>query len=85
MFPHVNSTPRIPDPGFQSLSLGLGFWIPIVSGIPDSLSCIPDSTTQDSSFHGKNVPHFGIRFPLHGANHVLWEGNDNFSLVVVII
>ena len=24
----------------------LGFWIPIVSGIPDSLSCIPDSATQ---------------------------------------
>ena len=29
----------------------LGFRIPIVSGIPDSLSCIPDSKTQDPPFH----------------------------------
>ena len=28
----------------------LGFWIPIVSVILDSLSCIPDSKTQDSGF-----------------------------------
>ena len=27
-----------------------GLWIPIVSGIPDSLSCILDSKTQDSGF-----------------------------------
>ena len=39
----------IPGTGFQSLSVERGFWIPIVSGIPDSLSCIPDSTkAQDS-------------------------------------
>ena len=31
------------DSGFQTLSVELGFWIPILSGIPDSLSCIPDS------------------------------------------
>ena len=36
------------DSGFQVLvpdfqSVELGFWIAIVSGIPDSLSCIPDS------------------------------------------
>ena len=37
------------DSGFQVLdsrffwSVDLGFLIPIVSGIPDSLSCIPDS------------------------------------------
>ena len=24
-----------------------GFWIPIVSGIPYSISCIPDSKAQD--------------------------------------
>ena len=34
-----------------------GFWIPIVSGILDSLSCIPDSKAQDSGFH---IPEFGI-------------------------
>ena len=37
----------IPDTGFQSLSAELGFWIPIVSWIPDSLNCSPDSKAQD--------------------------------------
>ena len=32
---------RIDGAGFQSLSVEL--WIPIISGIPDSLSCILDS------------------------------------------
>ena len=32
---------QAPNPG--SLSMELGFLFPIVSGIPDSLSCIPDS------------------------------------------
>ena len=41
---------RIPGAGFQYLSVELGFWIPIVSGILESLSCIPDSKTQDSRF-----------------------------------
>ena len=39
----------IPRGGFQS-SMKLGFWIPIFSGIPDSLRCIPDSKAQDSGF-----------------------------------
>ena len=38
----------------------LVFWIPIVSGIPDSMSFIPDSTS-------KNFPDSGIRVRLHGA------------------
>ena len=42
---------RIPGTGFQCLSVELGFWIQIVSGIPDSLSCIPDSKAHDSRFH----------------------------------
>ena len=33
---------RIPGTGFQSFSMELGFWIPIVGGIPDSLSCTPN-------------------------------------------
>ena len=45
------STPWIPD----SLSLELGFRIPIVSGIPDSLSCTPDSKAQNSWFHSKTL------------------------------
>ena len=38
------------DSRFQSLSVECGFWIPIINGIPDSLSCIPDSKAQDSWF-----------------------------------
>ena len=36
----------IPD----ALSLELGFWIPIVGEITDSLNSIPDSKAQDSGF-----------------------------------
>ena len=59
------------DSGF--LSVELGFRIPIVSRIPNSLSCIPDSTeSQDSRFThfwfpdstGKNsgTPEFGFLY-----------------------
>ena len=40
------------DPG--SSSVEFGFLIPIVNGIPDFLSCIPDSKAKDSGF-----PYFG--------------------------
>ena len=56
-----DSTPWIPDPSYwipNSLKVGLGFQIPGVSGIRDSLTCIPDST-------GKNFPDYGIWIPLH--------------------
>ena len=66
----------------DSLSLELGFLIPIVSGIPDSLSCIPDSKAQDSDSTSKKFPAYpipqaeslGFRNPdsrLHGSNLVL--------------
>ena len=47
------------DSGFQlldsrSFSVELGFRIRIVSGIPDSYTCIPDSKAQDSGFHKQN-------------------------------
>ena len=48
----------IPGTGFQSLQVELGFWILIVSGIPDCLSCIPYSKTQDSGFHEQKFPGF---------------------------
>ena len=59
----------IPD----SLSVELRFWIPIVSGIPDSttqISWIPASTKQifktpDST--SKIFPYSGIPIPLYGA------------------
>ena len=56
--PHVRESKKVldsgfyaVDSGFQTLSVELGFWIPNVSGIPDSLSCIPDPKAQDSGFH----------------------------------
>ena len=55
------------DFGFQSLSVELGFWIPIVSEIPDSMSCILDSEAQDSGFHKQIFPDSGIENPLHWA------------------
>ena len=44
------------DSGFQALDSSLCQWnlilaVPIVNGIPGSLSCIPDSKTQDFVFH----------------------------------
>ena len=44
--------------GFQSSSVQLGFWIPTAGGIPDSLSCIPDSRAQDFGFHKQKFPRF---------------------------
>ena len=58
---------RIPGTGFQSSffqSVELGFWIPVVSGIPDSLSCIPDSKAQDYEFYKQNFPRFRNRSEL---------------------
>ena len=51
----------IPRPGFRSLLVKFGFWIPNFSTIPDSLSYIPDSKAQDSTFHKKKFP--GVRNP----------------------
>ena len=41
---------RIRGTGFQYLSVELGFWIPIVGGIPHFFSWIPDPKIQDSGF-----------------------------------
>ena len=51
----LDSTPWIPDNSceFQCLSVELGFWIPIVSLIPESMSCLPDSKAKDSGFRKK--------------------------------
>ena len=53
------------DSGFhlldsRSFSVELGFRIRIVSGIPDSYTCIPDSKAQDSGFHEQKFPRFRI-------------------------
>ena len=59
----------IPDTEFQSLLVKLGFWITIVSGIPDSSSCIPDLKAQDSEFHKQKVP--GFRIPQAKNSRIL--------------
>ena len=49
---HVVSHKGIQDSGFHVLDSvflkEIEFWTPIVSGIAESLSCIPDSKVQDS-------------------------------------
>ena len=44
----------------DSLTGELGFQIPVVSGTSDSLSCILDSSAQDSGFHNSNFPDYGF-------------------------
>ena len=61
------------DSGFslldlKSFSVDLGFRIPIVSGILDSYSCIPDSKAQDFGFHKQNFLRFRI---LHESEKIL--------------
>ena len=69
---------RTPGTVFQSFLEELGFWIPILNGIPDSLSCSLDSKTRNSGFHkgkisqipdftSKNFPDSGDRIALHGV------------------
>ena len=68
--------------GFQFLSVELGFCISIVSGISDSLGCIPDSKAQDLRFKSKfsqildpkskTFLDSGIRIPLHQATSSLF-------------
>ena len=59
----LDSTPWITDSRYcisDSLSVKLGFQIRVVSGIPDSLSCMSDSKAQDSGFHEQNFLRFRI-------------------------
>ena len=71
-----------PGTGFQSLSVEPGFWIPTVSVIPDSLSCIPDSTS-------KRFLDSGIWIPLHEANlgvgSILSAGRNSSGAMHVIV
>ena len=76
----LDSTSWIPD--FQVVDFSLCRWnvdlqIAIVGGIPDSLSCIPDSKAQDLGFKSKfsqildptrkTFLDSGMRIPLHQA------------------
>ena len=66
--PHVTESKTVLDSGFHALNSGFpvldsrllvkfGFWIPIFSRVPDSLSCIPD-------FKAQNFPESGIQISL---------------------
>ena len=70
------------------MSLELGFRILLISQNPDSLSCIPDSTS-------KNLSDFAIRIPLHRVESStvavqLSEAGDNvltkphFKLLILL-
>ena len=60
---------RISDTRFQSLSMELGSWIPILSEIPNSLSCILDSTSKispdtgipDLGYNSESRPRFALK------------------------
>ena len=59
----------------DSLSAKSGFRIPIVSEIPDSLSCLPDSKAQDSGCHRQKFPAVsGIRIPFMGREQATLVG-----------
>ena len=45
----------IPRTGCQIFLVEFGFWIPIFSRIPDSLSYNPNSKAQDSGLHKKKI------------------------------
>ena len=67
----LDYTPWIPDSRYWiPTSVSRTFWIQIVSGIADTLSCFPDSTTkfsQDSGFYKQKFLYSEIPIPLHGA------------------
>ena len=53
----------------------VGFRIPISSGIPDSLSCIPDSRCQDSWFHSNT----SLDFRLHKQKFARFWNPDSVT------
>ena len=73
----------IPRYGFPDSSTGflivfkleLGFRIPIVCGIPDSLSQIPDSKAQDSVLHKRICS--GFRIPQAKVSILTWGDSTN--------
>ena len=56
-----------------------------VSGIPDSLRCIPGSKAQNFGFHRQtffrvpNFPDSGIRVSVHDANDAIGQSAHNFT------
>ena len=69
---------HIMDSRFQVLDSSLCHlnWIPIVSWIPDSLSCILDSRVQDSTFQEQNSTEFRI-----SPGKISWIPKSGFPLI----
>ena len=68
-----NNWAQIPGTDYQFLSVELGFWIPIVSGIPDSLSCIPDSQAQVFGFHKQKFHGFWNPYSIKWGELLSWS------------
>ena len=58
VFHAVDSGFQLLDPSLSQWNLESGFQSLVGFGIPDSLSCIPDSKVQDSGFHKQKFPGF---------------------------
>ena len=57
------------------------FYIPIVSGIPDSLSCIPDSKVQDSCFARLWIPQAKISRITESELSYMGRNNCHFGAI----
>ena len=55
----------------------LGVWIPIAGGIPDALSCVPDSKAQDSVFLEYNFS--GLQFSIHKQKFPGIQNSDTLT------
>ena len=71
----LDSTPWIPDSNYWISIFANGNWIPDpkICGFPDSLSCIPDSKTQDSGSHEQIFPASGF----HKQKFVAFRNPDS--------
>ena len=54
------------------VSVELGYWILVVSGISDPLRCISDSKAQDSGFRKQNF--LGFRIPQASISRIPESG-----------
>ena len=91
--PHVRESKTLLDSGFHAVDSGfqlldfrpfsveIWFRIRIVSGIPDSYTCIPDSKAQDSGFHKQKFP----RFWISNAKYPGFRNPDSFTCRELIV
>ena len=70
------------DFGFKYLSVELGFWIQNVSGVPDSLSCIPVSEAHKQNFPGFGIPQAKISRILECECHYMGRFNASFKTIL---